>query len=68
MIPASPREDAESGAELRLFERHRDDTSNDLVAFHSVAWMVPSDDGRPREGEADFVLAHPTEGGLAAAL
>jgi hypothetical protein len=64
MIPESPREDAESRAELRLFERLRDETSDDLVAFHSVAWLVPSDDGRPREGEADFVLAHPSHGVL----
>src|SRR5438093_3745477 len=62
MIPDSPRDDAESGAELKLFERLRADTSDDLVAFHSVAWLVPSDDGRPREGEADFVLAHPSHG------
>src|SRR5207244_4376619 len=34
------------------------------VAFHSVAWLTPSDDGRPREGEADFVLAHPSLGFL----
>jgi AAA domain len=64
MIPESPREDATSGAELRLFERLRDDTSDELVAFHSVAWLAPTKDGRPREGEADFVLAHPNQGVL----
>jgi len=56
MIPESPHDDTASGAELRLFECLRDQTSDELVAFHSVAWLVPSD-GRPREGEADFVLA-----------
>jgi len=38
MIPRSPREDTDSRAEVRLFECLRDDTSDDLVAFHSVAW------------------------------
>src|SRR5436189_173285 len=61
MIPESPREDAESGAELRLFERLRDDTSDELVAFHSVAWLVPSDDGRPREDEKDLKPDAPRE-------
>ena len=41
MIPESPRDDAAGGAELRLFERLRSDTSDDLAAFHSVAWLVP---------------------------
>jgi hypothetical protein len=64
MIPESPRDDASSGAELTLFKRLRDDTSSELVAFHSVAWLVPTGNGRPREGEADFVLAHPSHGVL----
>lgn len=56
--------DAAPSSERKLFERLRDQTSEDLVALHSVAWLVPSDDGRPREGEADFVLAHPSHGVL----
>jgi hypothetical protein len=64
MIPESAGPETASSAELRLFERLRDDTSDDLVAFHSVAWLAPADDGRPREGEADFVLGHPKHGVL----
>ncbi len=45
--------DVESKAELRLFKRLRDETDHDLVAFHSVAWLVPGRNGRPRQGEAD---------------
>ena len=63
MIPESPV-DTESGAERRLFERLRDDTPDELVAFHSVAWQLPGKGGRPEQGEADFVLAHPDYGVL----
>ena len=64
MIPAEPADSTESHAERRLFERLRDDTADDLVAFHSVAWLTPGNRG-PRQGEADFVLAHPDHGILA---
>ena len=56
--------DTESTAERRLFERLRDDTPDEIVAFHSVAWQLPGKRGRPEQGEADFVLAHPDYGVL----
>ena len=62
MIPDELRPDTESQAERRLFDRIRDETSNDIVAFHSVAWLVPGRNGKPRRGESDFVLAHPEHG------
>lgn len=61
MIPEELRE-AESTAERRLFEHLRDDTADQLLALHSVSWLVPTEKGRPRQGEADFVLAHPAQG------
>jgi hypothetical protein len=64
MIPDSLTQATESPAERRVFERLRDSTDDQLVAFHSVAWLVPTR-GRPRQGEADFVLAHPEFGALA---
>jgi AAA domain len=64
MIPESCDETTESPAERRLFERIRDTTGDELVAFHSVAWLVRAR-GRPRQGEADFVLAHPEYGAVA---
>lgn len=63
IIPRSPV-DTESTAERRLFERLRDETSDEIVAFHSVAWQLPGKNGRPQQGEADFVLAHPDYGVL----
>jgi hypothetical protein len=63
MIPQSPIE-TDSNAERRLFERLRDETPDEIVAFHSVAWQLPGQNGRPEQGEADFVLAHPDYGVL----
>ncbi len=58
--PRTPA-DGSSTAEKRVFERLRDDTSDDFVAFHHVAWIIPGE-RRPEQGEADFVLAHPERG------
>jgi Nuclease-related domain/AAA domain len=63
MVPQTPL-DTDSSAERRLFERLRDDTAAELVAFHSVAWQLPGKNGRPEQGESDFVLAHPDFGVL----
>jgi hypothetical protein len=60
MIPESPA-DGSSTAEKRVFERLRDHTSDEFVAFHHVAWLIPGD-RRPEQGEADFVVAHPERG------
>jgi Nuclease-related domain/PhoH-like protein len=61
MIPEAPL-DTGSTAERRLFDRLRDDTPDEVVAFHSVAWQLLDDKGRPEQGESDFVLAHPEFG------
>jgi Nuclease-related domain/AAA domain len=62
MMPERPAVDTESNAELRLFDRLRDETPDEIVAFHNVAWLVPGKSGRPRRGESDFILAHPDHG------
>jgi Nuclease-related domain len=64
MIPDRPPPDTESGAERRLFEHLRDATSEQLVAYHGVAWQTPGKGGRPQQGESDFVVAHPDFGVL----
>lgn len=61
MQPESPRPSTESPAERVMFTALRDGTSDDFVAYHSVAWLVPGE-GAPRQGEADFVVAHPKLG------
>jgi hypothetical protein len=64
MIPDAPLPETASKAELRLFERLRDETTDELVAYHSVAWQTPGKRGRPEQGESDFVVAHPDYGVL----
>lgn len=64
MISATLPDEVDSKAERRLFERLRADTSDEIVAFHSVAWLIPGSAGKPKQGEADFVLAHPDFGAV----
>jgi hypothetical protein len=49
-------------AEGRLYEAFRDELDNSYTVFHSVDWQSIEADGRPRDGEADFVVAHPQRG------
>lgn len=61
MVPDTIRPDTESPAERRLFAALRDQTDEAFVAYHHVAWLVPGERA-PRQGEADFVIAHPKHG------
>ncbi len=62
MIPASIVAETKSDAERLLYERFRQSLGDDYVVFHSVAWQGVTADGRPRDGEADFIVAHPQSG------
>lgn len=42
-----------------LFGKHLDDT---YTVFHSARWQGLDAKGRPRDGEADFIIAHPQKG------
>ena len=61
MVPDTVRPDTESPAERRLFDALRDRTDDAFVAYHHVAWLMPGERA-PRQGEADFVIAHPKLG------
>ena len=61
MVPDTIRPDTESAAERRLFDSLRDRTDDAYIAYHHVAWLVPGERA-PRQGEADFVIAHPKLG------
>jgi hypothetical protein len=67
IIPAEPVEGAPT-AKRCIFRLWCDDIEDDLVALHSVAWLVPDGRKKPRQGEVDFVLAHPGLGVLAIAV
>ncbi len=52
-----------STAERRLYEGFLEQLDDAYVVYHSVDWVLAGD-GRPEEGEADFVVAHPELGVL----
>jgi hypothetical protein len=62
MIPTPIAPATQSDAERALYDALRDALDDDFVVFHSVAWQGVDGQGRPRDGEADFVIAHPQRG------
>lgn len=51
-----------SSAEYNLYYALKNQLSDRYTVFHSVAWQSRAANGRPQDGEADFIIAHPTEG------
>jgi predicted ATPase len=62
MYPNQLSPDTKSAAERRLYQAFQDELDNSYTVFHSVAWQSLDGEGRPRDGEADFVIVHPTRG------
>lgn len=64
MYPQEMDRKPDSEAEATLFKLFRDQLGADYTVFYSVAWQALDSSGRPREGEVDFVIAHPQRGVL----
>ena len=62
MYPDRVRLETKSAAERRLYERFRDTLPRDYTVFHSVAWQTRDRRRGAQDGEADFIVAHPTKG------
>jgi predicted ATPase len=62
MYPNELSPETESDAERLLYQAFRDDLDNNYTVFHGVAWQSLDGEGRPRDGETDFVIVHPTRG------
>ena len=62
IYPKRLNPDTKSEAERRLYERFARDLPDDYTVFHSVRWLVRDSRSGARDGEADFVLAHPQRG------
>ncbi|MEX2047879.1 MAG: NERD domain-containing protein [Chloroflexota bacterium] len=62
MIPEAPAAGTSSRAELALFDVFRGKVSDAYTVFHHVAWLGRDEQGRAKEGEADFVVSHPAHG------
>lgn len=63
MVPF-PMLPTESSAERILYEGFLTQLDDSYVVFHSVDWVLSGRHGRPEQGEADFVIAHPVRGVL----
>jgi len=62
MYPNQLSPDTESDAERRLYQAFQDELDDSYTVFHSAAWLSQDAEGRPRDGEADFVIVHPQRG------
>ena len=62
MYPNQLDPDTKSDAERLLYQAFDEKVDNSYTVFHSVAWQSLDGEGRPRDGEADFVIVHPTRG------
>ena len=62
MYPNKLSSHTESAAERKLYSAFREALDDSYIVFHSVAWQSKDAEGRPRDGEADFVIAHPKRG------
>lgn len=62
MYPNILSDDVASEAERLLYEQFRDELDNSYTVFHQVSWQAVDGQGRPRDGEADFIIAHPQRG------
>jgi hypothetical protein len=63
-LPESVTNDASRDAERRVYEALADLLGPDTTVFYSVAWLTKAAGQAARDGEADFVVAHPDLGVL----
>ena len=64
VLPVSVREDRYRKAELVVYDRLAEALEPDWTVFYSRPWLGITATGAERDGEADFVLAHPKLGFL----
>ena len=63
-LPNRVRKDPKRSAEVRLYDLFREQLGSGWCVFYSVAWLSPIYGDVPRDGEADFIIAHPQKGVL----
>jgi hypothetical protein len=61
-VPDYVLRDAYREAEISVYEALRGSLPNEWHVFYSRPWLGLAPDGAEREGEADFVVAHPDSG------
>ncbi len=63
-FPAAHLARSKSRAELVLYRALADQLGSEYTIFHSVAWISRPRGSGPRDGEADIIIIHPTNGVL----
>lgn len=64
-LPADVLANPYREAEIEIYNRLRDQLPDDYVAYYSRPWLGLKSSGEEKDGEADFVVAHPDLGFLA---
>jgi hypothetical protein len=62
MYPKPMRPDTPSHAERELYAAFQRQLSDEFVVFHSVSWQARNTRDGVKDGETDFVVAHPDFG------
>uniref|UniRef100_A0A832I2C5 Nerd domain protein n=1 Tax=Eiseniibacteriota bacterium TaxID=2212470 RepID=A0A832I2C5_UNCEI len=63
-FPVALKSDRSGAAEYEVWEALADELPDEYVVFHRVQWLDRPDDGPPRDGECDLLIAHPARGML----
>ena len=61
-IPAWVAANERRSAEIRVYEKLREELNDDWEVFYSRPWWGIGRQGEEVDGEADFILVHPREG------
>ena len=56
------RSEVKSDAEFNVFGHLRDQLDDEWECFHSASWMIKDPEKGAKDGEIDFVIAHPDKG------
>jgi hypothetical protein len=65
VVPQRVRLDPKFGAEVRLYDLFKEQLSFGWTVIYDVAWLsTPSAGEGPRDGQVDFIVAHPRKGVL----
>jgi hypothetical protein len=62
MYPTELSPKTKSPAEKMLYKLFRDKLSDEYHVYHNIRWQGIDDKRRARDGETDFIIAHPEQG------
>lgn len=65
ILPSVVTSDWRRQAEVRVYNKLRDVLDDDFTVFYSKPWLGIDEHGEEKDGECDFLVAHPSHGMLA---